>query len=491
MKLNGMSVVAGIPFLLYNASKNKYCKGNKTMIEQLPKAFLERMKTMLGKEYEDFLKSYEAPRQFGLRVNTLKISVEEFLKQSPFHLTKVPWTENGFYYEEADRPARHPYYASGLYYLQEPSAMAPAAILPVEPGDYVLDLCAAPGGKATELGARLKGQGMLVANEISASRAKALLRNIELCGIKNSFITNEVPKNLARVMPEFFDKVLVDAPCSGEGMFRKDMDVAKTWDESRPEFFANLQREIVSNAISMLKPGGLMLYSTCTFASIENEGTISYILENFPEMELLEIPAYEGFSEGNPEWGNGDDTLKRCVRIFPHKMAGEGHFIALLKKKGILYPSESDVAIRKPEKEAWKLLNEFWAPMELPFEKERIEIRNQNVYYLPPASNHYKGIHFVRNGLFLGELKKNRFEPSEPLALALSQEQFPAILNLSSEEERVTRYLRGETLLIEEGEAKVKKGWQLVCVDVHPLGFGKLVNQTLKNKYPAGWRRNS
>ena len=143
------------------------------------------------------------------------------------------------------------------------------------------------------------------------------------------------------------------------------------------------------------------------------------------------------------------------------------------------------------EKEAWKLLNEFWAPMELPFEKERIEIRNQNVYYLPPASNHYKGIHFVRNGLFLGELKKNRFEPSEPLALALSQEQFPAILNLSSEEERVTRYLRGETLLIEEGEAKVKKGWQLVCVDGHPLGFGKLVNQTLKNKYPAGWRRNS
>ena len=326
MKLNGMSVVAGIPFLLYNASKNKYCKGNKTMIEQLPKAFLERMKTMLGKEYEDFLKSYEAPRQFGLRVNTLKISVEEFLKQSPFHLTKVPWTENGFYYEEADRPARHPYYASGLYYLQEPSAMAPAAILPVAPGDYVLDLCAAPGGKATELGARLKGQGMLVANEISASRAKALLRNIELCGIKNSFITNEVPKNLARVMPEFFDKVLVDAPCSGEGMFRKDMDVAKTWDESRPEFFANLQREIVSNAISMLKPGGLMLYSTCTFAPIENEGTISYILENFPEMELLEIPAYEGFSEGNPEWGNGDETLKRCVRIFPHKMAGEGHY---------------------------------------------------------------------------------------------------------------------------------------------------------------------
>ena len=458
---------------------------------RLPEKYENEMKDLLQEEYEAYKESLGLPIQQGYRINTGKISKEEWKKIAPFSAKEVPWIENGYFLLDDFRASRHPYYFAGLYYLQEPSAMTPANRLNVEPGDFVLDLCAAPGGKATELGSRLKGKGMLVANDISNSRAKALLKNLELAGIANLYVTSEEPAKLCQNFPEFFDKVLVDAPCSGEGMFRKDMDVAKTWDESRPEFFANLQREIVSNAISMLKPGGLMLYSTCTFAPIENEGTISYILENFPEMELLEIPAYEGFSEGNPEWGNGDDTLKRCVRIFPHKMAGEGHFIALLKKKGILYPSKSDVAVQKPEKEAWKLLNEFWAPMELPFEKERIEIRNQNVYYLPPASNHYKGIHFVRNGLFLGELKKNRFEPSEPLALALSQEQFPAILNLLSEDERVTRYLRGETLLIEDGEAKVKKGWQLVCVDGHPLGFGKLVNQTLKNKYPAGWRRNS
>ena len=458
---------------------------------RLPEKYENEMKDLLQEEYEAYKESLGLPIQQGYRINTGKISKEEWEKIAPFSAKEVPWIENGYFLLDDFRASRHPYYFAGLYYLQEPSAMTPANRLNVEPGDFVLDLCAAPGGKATELGSRLKGKGMLVANDISNSRAKALLKNLELAGIANLYVTSEEPTKLCQNFPEFFDKVLVDAPCSGEGMFRKDMDVAKTWDESRPEFFANLQREIVSNAISMLKPGGLMLYSTCTFAPIENEGTISYILENFPEMELLEIPAYEGFSEGNPEWGNGDDTLKRCVRIFPHKMAGEGHFIALLKKKGILYPSKSDVAVQKPEKEAWKLLNEFWAPMELPFEKERIEIRNQNVYYLPPASNHYKGIHFVRNGLFLGELKKNRFEPSEPLALALSQDQFPAILNLSSEEERVARYLRGETLLIEDGEAKVKKGWQLVCVDGHPLGFGKLVNQTLKNKYPAGWRRNS
>ena len=239
------------------------------MIEQLPKAFLSRMEDMLQDEYTAFLKSYENPRHFGLRVNTLKISVEEFLKISPFSLTPVPWTRNGFYYEETDHPAKHPYYAAGLYYLQEPSAMAPAALLPITPGDYVLDLCAAPGGKATELGAGLEHKGMLVANDISSSRAKALQRNIELCGIPNSFITNEVPASLAKSMPEFFDKILVDAPCSGEGMFRKEPAVAKTWDETRPAFFAKLQRECVSSAISMLKPGGLMLYSTCTFPPLK------------------------------------------------------------------------------------------------------------------------------------------------------------------------------------------------------------------------------
>lgn len=459
------------------------------MIEQLPKAFLSRMKHMLGDEYYDFLKSYENPRHFGLRVNTLKISTEEFLNASPFHLTPVPWTENGFYYEEEDRPAKHPYYAAGLYYLQEPSAMAPAALLPVEPGDFVLDLCAAPGGKATELGAKLKGTGMLVANDISNSRAKALLRNIELCGIRNSFVTNEIPGNLAQVMPEFFDKILVDAPCSGEGMFRKDIAVAKTWDETRPDFFATLQRDIVSNAIRMLKPGGLMLYSTCTFAPAENEGTISFILENFPEMELLDIPKSYGFSYGNPAWGNGNHELEKCIRIFPHKVNGEGHFLALLQKKGIHSPSLCNIK-GKCDKDSWKLLTEFWNPGNLPFEKERIEVRNQNVYYLPPADNHYKGIHFLRNGLFLGELKKNRFEPSQPLALALAAEDFPSILNLDSQDERISRYLKGETLLVAEGESTLPKGWQLVCVDGHPLGFGKLVNGTLKNKYPAGWRIN-
>ena len=327
-------------------------------MKQLPEKFLSRMESMLGKEFPAFLQSYDFPRKFGLRVNTNKISVEEFLEISPFHLEPIPWIDNGFFYDENDRPSRHPYYFAGLYYLQEPSAMTPANRFSVNPGEYVLDLCAAPGGKATELGAKLQGNGFLVANDISNSRAKALLRNLELFGIKNSMVTNETPAKLAKYFPEFFDKILVDAPCSGEGMFRKDPDVAKTWDETRPEFFGKLQREIVTQAISMLKPGGELLYSTCTFSPIENEGLISFILENFPEIELLTLDDYEGFTKGCPDWGNKDTRLKKCIRIFPHHMEGEGHFLALMKKNGCSVSSRI-TPITKPDKTSKKLLDEF------------------------------------------------------------------------------------------------------------------------------------
>lgn len=461
------------------------------MIEQLPQGFLLRMEKMLQNEYPAFLESYKNPRHFGLRVNTKKISVEDFLKLSPFHLTPIPWIENGFYYREEDRPSRHPHYAAGLYYLQEPSAMTPANRFPVNPGDFVLDLCAAPGGKATELGAKLQGEGLLVANDISASRARALLRNLELFGIPNTLVTNETPARLSASFPEFFDKILVDAPCSGEGMFRKDMDIAKTWDESRPGYFAQLQKEILANAFSMLKPGGKLLYSTCTFSPEENEGMISWFLSEYPQMRLLSIPSYEGFSKGTPDWGNQDPQLEKCVRIFPHCMDGEGHFLAFLEKAGETFVSDSSPAATKPDKAQQKLLDEFFQDVSFPFDPRRMEVRNQNVYYLPCTDTRtFKGLHFLRNGLFLGELKKNRFEPSQPFALALSMDQYSSVLNLSSSDERVSRYLKGETLIVNPEECARTKGWQLVCTDGYPLGWGKLVGQTLKNKYPAGWRQN-
>lgn len=481
------------------------------MNTQLPQAFLERMEEMLKEEFPAFLESYQAPRQFGLRINTKKISPEKFLEISPFHLTPIPWVENGFFYGSEDRPSRHPYYQAGLYYLQEPSAMTPASRLPVVPGEKVLDLCAAPGGKATELGSRLKGRGLLVANDISSSRAKALMRNLELWGIENSLVTTETPKRLSQVFPEYFHKILIDAPCSGEGMFRKDPDVAKTWDSSRPAYFSSQQKEIVARGISMLRPGGMLLYSTCTFSPQENEGVISFILENFPQMELLDISGYRGFSKGCPQWGNGDPRLKKCIRIFPHHMEGEGHFLALLTKKeegtpGLISENTQDI-FQSPapsrsskekggpqktsglDKASRTLLEEFFHEVSLPLGSSRLEVRNAHVYALPGAGpESVKGLKFLRWGLYLGELKKNRFEPGQPLAMALSARDYTRVLNLPSSDQRILRYLRGETLLLDPSETAKGPGWYLVCADGYSLGWGKVSGNLLKNKYPAGWR---
>ncbi len=455
----------------------------------LPQEFLERMQNMLGEEYGEFLQTYEEPRRFGLRVNTLKISVDEFVRLAPFHLKKIPWIDNGFYYEREDDPARHPFYYAGLYYLQEPSAMTPANILPVEPGEHVLDLCAAPGGKATALAAKLQGQGLLVANDISASRAKALLKNLEVFGVKNSFVTNAVPAKLAEQFEESFDKILVDAPCSGEGMFRKDIANAKAWSMDKVETCAKIQREITQQAVKMLRPGGLMLYSTCTFSAEENEGTIAELLQKCPEMELLEIPWYEGFSQGMPRLlPDGSPELKKCVRIFPHKMEGEGHFLALLKKKGALPGMHQKVRCRsgRPAKEEEKVLREFLQDAAPDWSMEQIEVRNGQVYFLPEPPQIRGGIPFLRNGLYLGEVKKGRFEPAQSFAMAL--DGYASVINLPYSDERVRKYLCGETIDVDDLQPARAKGWQLVCVNGYPLGWGKLVNGTLKNKYHPGWR---
>ena len=461
-----------------------------TITELLSPAFLERMQNMLGDEYDDFLKSYEAPRTYGLRVNTAKISCEDFEQIVPFPVTPIPWISNGYFYPEDVRPSFCPLYQAGLYYLQEPSAMTPAACLPVTPGENVLDLCAAPGGKATALGAMLNGNGLLVANDISASRAKALLRNIELFGITNAFVTNETPTRLAERFPEFFHKILLDAPCSGEGMFRKEEALARDW---TPQKLSAIQKELILEAADMLRPGGQLLYSTCTFAPEEDEEVISFLLENRPDMELLKLPAYEGFTPGVPAWGNGDSRLSHSIHLFPHKMQGEGHFLALFIKKGNL-DLIGQHSIAKPNAETRKWVELFLKEIGLktlggqPFDWNRVETRKDKVYYLPPISGDFRGLTFLRNGLYLGDLKKNRFEPSQPFALALRKDDAEAVISLSVADQRLTRYLKGETLNIEPGEAVHSKGWHLLCVEGYPIGFGKLVGQTFKNKYPAGWR---
>ncbi len=448
---------------------------------KISKEFLNRMKDLLGEEeFEAYVRSFEEERLYGLRVNTLKISPEEFINITDLSLKPVPWIRNGFYYNGDERPAKDPYYYAGLYYLQEPSAMTPADLLPVVPGDRVLDLCAAPGGKSTELGARLQGKGMLVSNDISNSRAKALLKNLELWGIENICVTSEEPGKLKETFGPFFNKILIDAPCSGEGMFRKDADIVKSYEEHGPEYYAVIQKEIVAQAVDMLVPGGLMLYSTCTFSLCEDEDIIRWMLEEYEEMELVPLPLFEGASDGI--------GLSGCLRLFPHKVKGEGHFMALLRKKQS--HEREDIISKETEKEKTlpEELKEFLSLISRQFDTRRIYMKEDCVYYLPECfPKQEKKLRYLRTGLLLGEMKKGRFEPAQPLAMALKQGEFKQTISWNKSDERVIRYLKGETIFLTEEEGQ-KKGWCLICVDGHPLGFAKGSGNTLKNKYYPGWR---
>lgn len=465
----------------------------------LPIVFEEKMRHLLGDEFEEYIRCYEEPRYYGLRVNTQKISVEEFQKICPFEITPIPWIENGFYYDgEQISPAKHPYYFAGLYYLQEPSAMTPANRLPVHPGERVLDVCAAPGGKATELGAKLSRQGVLVANDISSSRAKGLLKNLEVFGIGNMLVLSEEPGKLENYFPEYFDKILIDAPCSGEGMFRKDKKMVKAWEEHGPSFFAKLQRSIITQAARMLRPGGMILYSTCTFDAEENEGTIEYLLKEYPEFKVLDMEGYEGFSGGRVEFTESKNPdMARCVRIFPHKMKGEGHFLALLQKGETSGPADDEVkegagiSTGRRVKKVPEELEEFFREVSWELDASRLDIHGERVYYMPENLPDLRGIRFLRTGLLLGELKKKRFEPSQALAMNLTGDEFAHTINLCADDERVNRYLKGETIDVGDMTSVKAKGWHLVCVDGFPLGWGKLSGGTLKNKYLPGWRNQS
>ncbi len=380
--------------------------------------------------------------------------------------------------------------------------MTPASLLPVSPGDRVLDLCAAPGGKATELGVKLKGEGLLFANDISNSRAMALLKNLELFGIPNICVSSESPGRLAKVLPEFFDKILVDAPCSGEGMFFREPAMVKDWKERGPAYYQPIQKEIVGQAVRMLKPGGLLLYSTCTFSKAEDEDVIASVLADAPKMELVPLSLFPGASDG---FG-----LSGVLRLFPHKIRGEGHFIALLRKRG--KPGEEDEggskakeesedkndvvfssnALKNPKAGGLKNLPEDFRLFlkKLPFaaEASRIRVLQDKVYYLPEDFPSWANLRYLRTGLLLGKLNHGRFEPGQALAMTLRADDFSPSITLSREDLRVLRYRKGETIVLEDDEEEIR-GWCLVCLEGgFPLGWAKGEGNRLKNKYYPGWR---
>ncbi|WP_010248191.1 RsmF rRNA methyltransferase first C-terminal domain-containing protein [Acetivibrio cellulolyticus] len=454
---------------------------------KLPVEFLDKIKNLLdAAEYEDFIKSYDLPRFYGLRVNTLKISVEEFLKISPFKLEPIPWTKDGFYYNEGENPGKHPYYYAGLYYIQEPSAMLPGAVIDAKPGENILDLCAAPGGKTVQIAAGMKGKGLLVANDINSDRVKALVKNIELCGITNAVVTNDSPQNLSAKFNHFFDKILIDAPCSGEGMFRKDEDAAKSWGKYKCDLCSGMQRDILGHVDGMLKPGGYLVYSTCTFSPEENEQMIAAFLESHPDYELFEVPKTGGIDDGRPQWSDNNSELKKTARLWPHKIKGEGHFVALLHKKDSNYK-----ALESFDKTVISGSNDVLDSFRI-FEKDNLSVsledhfivKGSNLYSLPVKLPDLSGIKVAKFGRYIGEAAKGRFEPSHSFILSLCKSDLKNVLSFASNSNEVIKYLKGETLMTES-----QKGYIGVLVDGYTLGWAKQTGDMLKNLYPKGWRK--
>lgn len=451
----------------------------------LPSPFISKFEQYLQEEARDFFASFLLPRKSGLRINPLKITAEKWERLSPFTLEKIPFVNNGYYYNEnQDQPGKHPYHAAGLYYIQEPSAMFVAEQLAPDSGDKVLDLCAAPGGKTTQLAGLMNQGGLIVANEIHPKRAKVLSENVERLGITNTIVTNETPERLAERFKGYFDKILVDAPCSGEGMFRKDKEAILHWSEEKVLACAKLQRHILEAAYQMLKPDGIIVYSTCTFSPEENEQIIEAFLTKYPDLELLPVKKPLGVESGRPEWSlTHHPELARTVRLWPHKLGGEGHFVAKLKKRADTGSATIPRAVSNVRKEQLKDFHAFVEASLCGRTFGNLYLVHQQLYSLPEDCPNLQGLRVLRAGLHLGALKKNRFEPNHALALALTKEEVVHTYSLASTEKEWLAYLKGETLATGKD-----RNWLLVTIDGFSLGWGKEVKGNLKNFYPKGLR---
>lgn len=457
-----------------------------------PSNFLRKMETLLGDEFPAFAASYDSPHRVGLRANTLKIPIADFISKSPFPLTPVgAYEPAGFVVDGDARPGIHPYHAAGLYYLQEPAAMAAAAQLAPQPGELVLDLAAAPGGKATHLISLMNDEGLLVANEINAGRARLLAENMERWGPRNVLITQETPERLAEHFGPIFDRVLLDAPCSGEGMFRREG--AFDWSENIVLACARRQDLILKTAARLVRPGGRLLYATCTFSPEENEGVIAAFLSQHADFELLPPAHHPGFGVGRPEWAGEIElaaerraTLQRAVRLWPHRFAGEGHFIALLQRRAEA-TNEKPLRLMQPEgqRDVLAVWQRFAAEtLTSAFAEEKLHVAKDRVYFLPSLALDTSRLRLVRYGLLLGEARKGYFRPAHTLGLSLSPAEVRHTVSWAADDERIAAYLGGHDLANDGPD-----GWVLVTVDEHALGWAKRVQGRLKNHYPRGLRR--
>ncbi len=457
---------------------------------EIPKAYLERMRRWLGDEFEALLASYQQEPLAGLRVNSLKISAEEFQRISPFQLQPLEWCPDGFIVSGGARPGKHPYHATGLYYLQEPSAMAVVELLDPQPGERILDLAAAPGGKTTHIAARLQQQGLLIANEIHPRRVSELAQNLERWGAHNVVILNETPQRLADYFGAYFDRVLFDAPCSGEGMFRRSQIARQEWSEEVVHSCAIRQKGLLPQAARLVRPGGRLVYSTCTFSVEENESVIGNFLKEHPEFELVEWKKSLPFSAA---WWNEPENPfigKGVYRILPHRHLGEGHFIAVLRRRS--GGEWLNINPYRPKTLSRHYLQNFKEFMErvsdFQFESLRLSLEGEAVYFIPPSACQTNGLHVYRPGWLLGTIPKERFEPAHSLALGLPAPTIHKAISLPSDHPHLLAYLHGESLRPDPLPSEHSEGWLVVCVEDYPIGWGKLVKGVVKNAYPRGLR---
>ena len=442
----------------------------------LPEAFLSRLRTQLGDEYDDYLQALDRPRAVALRFNPLKCDAFPHL---PFLEEQVPWSGSGHYYTPDARPGLHPWHEAGVYYLQEASAMAPVSQLFPQPGELVLDLCAAPGGKTTQIAAAMAGRGLLVCNEINPKRAKILARNIERMAVPNALVLNHHPADLERHFAGCFDRILVDAPCSGEGMFRKEEAAVSDWSVETVQMCADRQKQILDTAARLLRPGGRLVYSTCTFAPEENEGTVSDFLKAHPEFSVCPVSVHH-FSPGRPDYiDDPAPGLADTCRLWPHKLKGEGHYFAVLIKQAA-DGAESVLSPSAPGKlpKEW---TDFAKSMDIRLPAGKPALFGSTLWWLPPEMPELKGLKVLRCGLELGEVKKGRFEPAHALALYLKD--CASVQDYAPDSLQISAYLHGDVVPSE------KKGWTLVTAGGFSLGWGKGDGKVLKNHYPKGLRR--
>ena len=449
-------------------------------MKNLPLEFTDRMKNLLGDEFEEFISAVNGTPVKGFRVNTEKISLEDFEKINVFGTEKIPYVRNGFYLE-MEKAGNHPYHHAGMVYIQEPGAMAPAECVEVGEDWKILDMCAAPGGKSTQLKNKLGENGLLVSNEIIPSRCKILTGNIERLGLKNCITTCMDTSRLAKNFPETFDLIMVDAPCSGEGMFRKDDIAIEEWSVQNVKMCAERQAEILENAVKCLKDGGYIIYATCTFSLEENEMTVNNFLVNHPEFEIVPVKkeVEENTSDGIFFDGCTCENIRFARRFYPHKSKGEGQFMAVLHNKKERYESKK-ILPKKPEK-IDRTVFDFLDSTLVSYDKEKIMLYNGNPVYFTPDFEVKKGTAFAC-GVTIGEICKNYIKPHHQFFMAMGKD-FKRKIELSPDSEEIKKYLRGE-----EFSASCDNGWAVVTVNGASVGGVKVSSGKAKNHYPKGLR---